>query len=44
LFPHGLIDEHPDYEEIEVPVLDDEGNPGLNEDGTHTGHKRAEML
>jgi hypothetical protein len=30
----GLIDEHPDYEEIEVPVLDDEGNAVLNEDGT----------
>jgi cell division protein FtsB len=30
----GLIDEHPDYEEVEVPVLDDDGNPVLNEDGT----------
>jgi hypothetical protein len=30
----GLIDEHPDYEEVEVPVLDDDGNPVLNDDGT----------
>jgi hypothetical protein len=30
----GLIDEHPDYEEVEVPVLDDEGSAVLNEDGT----------
>jgi hypothetical protein len=30
----GLVDEHPDTEEVEIPVIDDEGNPVLNEDGT----------
>jgi len=30
----GLIDERPDYEDVEVPVLDDQGNPVLNEDGS----------
>jgi hypothetical protein len=29
----GLIDESPDYEEVEVPVLDDDGNPVLDEAG-----------
>jgi hypothetical protein len=40
----GLIDEHPDYEEIEVPVLDDEGNPVLNEDGTPQVTKERNAL
>jgi hypothetical protein len=30
----NLIDEHKDFEKVEVPVLDDNGNPVLNEDGT----------
>jgi len=30
----NLIDEIQDYEKVEVPVLDDNGNPVLNEDGT----------
>jgi hypothetical protein len=30
----GLVEESLDYEEVEVPVLDDEGNAVLNEDGT----------
>jgi hypothetical protein len=29
----GLIDERPDYEDVDVPVLDDQGNLVLNEDG-----------
>jgi hypothetical protein len=40
----GLIDEHPDYEEVEVPVLDDEGNPVLNEDGTPQVTKERNAL
>ena len=40
----GLIDEHPDYQEIEVPVLDDEGNPVLNEDGTPQVTKERNAL
>jgi hypothetical protein len=40
----GLIDEHPDYEEVEVPVLDDEGNAVLNEDGTPKVTKERNAL
>jgi hypothetical protein len=31
---NGLVKEMKDYENIEVPILDDNGNPVLNEDGT----------
>ena len=30
----GLVFESPDFENVEVPVLDDDGSPVLNEDGT----------
>ena len=40
----GLIDEHHDYEEVEVPVLDDEGNAVLNEDGTPQVTKERNAL
>jgi hypothetical protein len=29
----GLVDDCPDFENVEVPVLDDEGNPVLDEEG-----------
>jgi hypothetical protein len=30
----GLVSNHPDFEELEIPVLDSDGNTVLNEDGT----------
>ena len=37
----GLVFESPDFENVEVPVLDDDGKPVLNEDGTpHVETKR----
>ena len=29
----GLVSSHPDFEEVEIPVLDDEGNPILDDEG-----------
>jgi hypothetical protein len=40
----GLVFESPDFENVEVPVLDDEGNPVLNEDGTPQVTKERNAL
>jgi hypothetical protein len=40
----GLIKESDDYEEVEVPVLDDEGNAVLNKDGTPQVTKERNAL
>jgi hypothetical protein len=37
----GLVSEHKDLKEIEVPVLDDNGEPVLNEDGTAQVTKKS---
>ena len=39
----GLIEEHPDYEEVEIPAVGEDGQPLLNEDGSQQMTKESRL-